>query len=77
MEKTTLYLTDELHAILRETARRTGRRQAEVVREALTEYLIDRPRPKPRSIGLGSDAELSAADSEAWLEAQWNARADD
>src|SRR5206468_1651199 len=41
MEKTTLYLPKELQRELRETARREGRPQAALVREALDTYLLE------------------------------------
>jgi plasmid stability protein len=72
MNKTTLYLTDDLQRALKDVARRLGRSQADVVREALETYVLQQqPRPLPRSLGAGSDPDLSAADSEAWLRANW------
>lgn len=67
MEKTTLYIPAELQAALREHARRSGRPQAELIRAALEQYLTDLPHPELLSIGLGSDEEVSARDSEDWL----------
>ena len=72
VEKTTLYLPDELKRALRDAARRLGRAQADLVREALAAYLRAQPRPIPRSLGAGADKELAARDSEAWLRAHWN-----
>ncbi len=74
MRKTTLYLPEDLQRSLKEAARRTGRPEAAIIREALTEYLRDRARPEPRSIGAGEDAELAARDSEAWLRDHWDQR---
>jgi hypothetical protein len=72
MDKATLYLPTELHIALREASRRMGRPQAEVIREALQTYLQEHAaRPMPRSIGMGSDPELSGADSEDWLRAHF------
>jgi hypothetical protein len=72
VNKTTLYLPPETQRGLRELARRTGRRQAEVIREALELYLQQHgQRPRPRSIGAGEDVELAARDSEDWLNARW------
>lgn len=71
MQKTTLYLTEDIQRGLKETARRTGRSEAELVREALTLYLGQQARPWPKSIGIVSDPELSGADSEDWLRANW------
>ncbi len=72
MEKTTLYLPGELQSILRQLARRTGRAQADLIREALTEYVSRQEPPRPRSIGAGEDADLAARDSKAWLRSDWD-----
>lgn len=73
MNKTTLYLTDDLQRALKDVARRLGRSQADVVREALEAYVLQQQsRPLPRSLGAGSDPDLNAADSEAWLRANWH-----
>jgi hypothetical protein len=74
MRKTTLYLPDELHETLRGAARRSGKPQADIVREALEAYLLQQPRPLPRSIGAGDDAELAGRDAEAWLKEHWAPR---
>ena len=71
MEKTTLYLPAELQRALQEQARRSGRPQAELVREALRTYLEGAAPPRPRSLGLGADNTLSGRESEAWLERRW------
>jgi len=72
MEKTTLYLPIELHRALKEQARRSGRAQAEIVREALETYLAGTSWPEPVSIGIGSDKEVSARTSEEWLRREWD-----
>lgn len=77
MEKTTLYLSAELQRSLRELARRTGRRQADLIREALTVYVGGQERPWPRSIGAAADGSLDAADSERWLGEEWERQAND
>lgn len=74
MEKTTLYLPIDLQRALREEARRSGRPQAELIREALRAYLSGQPRPQLRSLGLGSDRRVAARDSEAWLKREWGRR---
>lgn len=71
MDKTTLYLTSELRRRLRDAARRTGRRQAEVIRSALDAYLDEGQSNRPRSIGTGEDEGLYASDSEAWIRERW------
>ena len=74
MDKTTLYLTPELRRRLREAARRTGRRQAEVIRSALDAYLEEGRANRPASIGAGDDEALEARDTEAWLRDRWRNR---
>lgn len=75
MEKTTLYLPPELRRALREQGRRSGRAQAELIREALGEYLARRPRPQPRSIGVVASGKVTGRNSEAWLRREWGRRA--
>ena len=70
MEKTTLYLPAEIQIALRDAAKRAGRPQAELVREALTRYLADQPRPLPKSIGIAKDLTLGIdlAEVDTWIE---------
>lgn len=72
MHKTTLYLPDDLRLTLEATARRSGRTQADLVREALRSYLDALTPPVGRSIGAGDDAGLGGRDSEDWLRRQWS-----
>ena len=74
MQKTTLYLPSDLQRALKDVARRTGRRQADIVREALEVFLREQKPLFPRSIGIGEDTELAARDCKAWLEAEWGRR---
>jgi predicted transcriptional regulator len=71
MDKTTIYLPSELHAELKAIARRTGRPQAEVIREALTAYVAQQERPWPKSIGAAEHGSVNAADYEDWLAEHW------
>jgi hypothetical protein len=70
MEKTTLYLPPELKRELELAAKRTGRRQADIVREALGEYLAGQDRPPLRSIGSGSSGRHARTDMKP-LRAEW------
>ena len=74
MDKTTLYLTPELRLRLRAAARRSGRRQADVIRSALDAYLDEAKANRPLSIGAGADDTVDAADTETWLREHWRAR---
>jgi predicted transcriptional regulator len=71
MDKTTIYIPTELHAELKAIARRSGRPQAEVIREALATYVAQQERPWPRSFGIAESGQVSAADSEDWLRENW------
>jgi len=71
MDKTTLYLPTELHRAIREIARRMGRPQAEVMRDALQTFVQEHAeRPMPRSIGI-AESDLHGADSEDWYRANF------
>ena len=72
--KTTIYLSDEQHRRLWALAPRTGRPQAELIRDAIDELLGKQPRPKLRSIGIAEDTGLSGEESEDWLHAEWDRR---
>jgi len=74
MRKLTIRLPPELHRALKEAARREGKSQAELVREALSLYLARREKPRPRSLGASEDPELSGRASEKWLEEAWAGR---
>ena len=72
MHKTTLYLPVEIRVRLRSLARASGRPQAELIREALREYLSENDvRPSPTSLGSGEDDGLNAADTAEWLRRSW------
>lgn len=72
MQKTTLYLSAEQQAGLKQAARRTGRRRADLIREAVDDYLSRQPRELPRSIGMGHDPDLNATDIDDWLKRSWH-----
>lgn len=74
MNKTTLYLSRETQLRLRDAASRTHRAQADIVREALERYLEAEEAPMPRSIGLGTDPDVTGASSEDWLRQNWRPR---
>jgi hypothetical protein len=74
MQKTTLYLPDELQRQLQEAARRMGRSQADLIREALETFLGTVQSPRARSIGIVDDPDLHGEDSEDWLRRAWGAK---
>lgn len=71
LNKTTIYLPDELHRSLQAAARRTGKSQAHLIREAVEGFLEEDDRPRLRSIGVGEDAELDARHAKEWLREHW------
>jgi Ribbon-helix-helix protein, copG family len=74
MQKTTLYLPDELQRQLQEASRRMGRSQADLIREALASFLGSVEPPMPRSIGIADDPDLHGEDTEDWLRRNWRAK---
>ncbi len=71
MDKTTIYIPKEQHEALEELSRRSGRPQAQIIREALAVYLADQERPRPKSWGIVSDGRISSSDIEDWLQRNW------
>lgn len=74
MEKTSLYLPAHLQRALRDAARREGRAQADIVRDALTSYLAGRPRPQPTIIGIAkhtAEDGVGSANIKAWVRREW------
>jgi predicted transcriptional regulator len=77
MATTTIELSPKLKRQLEELARRTGRAESDVVREALETYVKAhapaqvRRRPMAKSMGMIEDPELNAVDVDDWLRANW------
>lgn len=73
MKKTTVYLPDDLLREVESLARREGRPQAQIVREALTKYVTDNPRPMPSIIGIAQGPEdgVDSTNVKAWLKENW------
>lgn len=71
MDKTTIYIPTTLHVELKAIARRSGRPQSEVIREALAAYVEQQERPWPKSIGMAEEGSVSGADYEDWLAEHW------
>jgi hypothetical protein len=72
MAKTTLYLPDELLVTFRALARRTGRSQSDLMREALQGYADRQQAPRFHSLGVAASSDLNAEDIEDWLAANWH-----
>jgi predicted transcriptional regulator len=73
MKRTTIFLTEDLERRLQETARRTRRPQAEIVRDALSQYLHGQTRPWPRSVGVGENADraVTSENVKGWVRERW------
>ena len=69
--ETVISLPADVRGALTEEADRTGRSEAELILEALRAYLGRQDRSLPHSFGMDADPELSGADSEDWLRANW------
>lgn len=74
MEKTTLYLPSGTLNTLRGLSKRTGRPQAELLREAIDQFLGEQQRPPLRSVGVVKSNEIRGRDAEDWLRDNWRPR---
>ena len=74
MKKTTIYLTDEIESGLDAISRRKHRPKADLIREALTDYIADEEPSWPRSIGIISedDGAVRSDNVDEWLEENWH-----
>lgn len=73
LHRTTIFLSDELRQLLKGVALRSSKPQSVVVREALEKYLQGQL-PRPRSVGMGSDANssLTSENVKQWVHEQWD-----
>lgn len=71
MKKTTVYLDDAVLAEIKIVSRSEGRSEAELLRNAVDEYLERRRAALPSIFGKGSGGKFDAADSEDWLHENW------
>lgn len=71
MHKTTVYFPLETQRRLQEEARRVGRTQAAIIREAVERYLDTQERPPLRSVGMLSKKSLTSSNQERWLQEHW------
>jgi predicted transcriptional regulator len=71
MKHTTVQLPDQIEHSLSQLAQRMGRSEAELIQEAIEQYLTRQTRPLPRSVGMGASGmgNLSTRDEELlWQE---------
>jgi len=71
VERTTVYFPSDLRSKVAALARQSGRSQAEILRDAVRAYVDRAARPRPRSLGLGDNPDISGADAESWLREYW------
>lgn len=71
VERTTIHLPPELRQRLADEARREGRAQAIIVREALERYLSRRRPERPRLVGVVSRGDADARRAKQWVREQW------
>jgi hypothetical protein len=71
MKKTTLYLEEGVLAEIKLISRSEGRSEAEILREAINDYLERRRSALPSIFGKGAGTKFTAADSEDWLLENW------
>jgi hypothetical protein len=67
-------LPDAVGDALAALAEKTGRSPDELIAEALLDYLGEVGTATPRSFGLYADPEISGADAEDLLRANWRPR---
>ena len=74
MRKTTVYLTDEQLSGLEAISRRKHRPKADLIREAVEEYIVDERPPLPGWIGMINDDDdsLRADNVDEWLKENWH-----
>ena len=61
MKSTTVELPDEMDSFLKQIAHQTGRTEAELIREAIEDYLIRKNRPLHSCIGMGASGQPNLA----------------
>jgi predicted transcriptional regulator len=66
MKRTTVYLPTEADLVLKKLSLQTGRSQAELIREAIEQYIMREKQSLPRSLGMGASGrnDLSERDEE-------------
>ncbi len=66
MQRTTIFLQPELRKRVADTAKRLGRRQSDIVREAIERYADEAQSQLPASIGMIDDKTMSGANVEEY-----------
>ncbi|MGH2441708.1 MAG: ribbon-helix-helix domain-containing protein [Chloroflexota bacterium] len=73
MKRTTIFIDDNLDQLLDDLSQRTGQPRSHLVREALTQYLVEQTAPWPRSLGMGDgpDPSVSSSNVKDWVRNRW------
>lgn len=72
MQKTTLYLPNDLKIEIKAVSRVEQRSEAEIMRDAIREYVNKRLQtPWPKSFGMIADGSFDPADDEILLKERW------
>lgn len=72
MQKTTIYLREDVVTEIKLVSRSEGRSEAEIVREALDAYFERRRSAVPAIFGTFAGGTIGAAESEDWLRENWH-----
>lgn len=71
MKKTIIYLPEETEANLQELADQSGKSVSEFIQELISNYLSQKPKKLPKSLGMGASgrSDLSSKTDELlWIE---------
>jgi predicted transcriptional regulator len=73
MKQTTIELPDKTDEFLKQIAHQTGRTEAELIREAIEDYITRRMRPLHSCIGMGASgqSDLAQRDEELLWTEKW------
>ena len=74
MIKTTVYIPEDEMAALDSLAKSESRPKAQLIREALSQYVAERGPKLPSFIGMidNDDGTLTSRNSREWLKANWH-----
>ena len=71
MKQTIIYLSEETEANLQELANQTGKSVSELIQEVVSDYLSQKPKKLPKSVGMGASGRSdwsSKIDEFLWTE---------
>ena len=72
MKRTTIYFPEEMTLEIKTRAKQERRTEADLIREAVSAYLVNGKRPLPSIVGMGSGGTVSGEESEDWLMSNWD-----